>query len=152
MFDYFLKLFSPEKYWIREKNKRFEQILSTILEIVGSGEPYIIGGRWSWMRSSTIESPQVLDLVLPELGTLVTSNGEVTTFAVVVMVWPPFLGTQDSVGSKCSKATWERCNQISSLLRTRCETFELGLLEIGFYDPIDKDTLALKLKEMTRAD
>lgn len=113
--------------------KRKLKTLSEIIKIIDETEPYIIDGKWRWYQDDTGFHPEI-SIVFPDCG-------------LVIMLESQEIGPWDSVKIRCrDKSSWEKANSLNALLQLRCKELGLTLISIAFDDPIDPDSLDLRIK------
>lgn len=151
MLEFLRRIFNRDAYWKTKTDERLKIVLDVVLkylETVDNEAPYIVEGRWGYLRLLPDPIAYPVSIVLPQLGIRRNPNGYLETVPVLIMVWPPFLGSWEICRHYCTRPTWEYLNKIASHFRTICEDRKLHLLEIQFGDPVDTATLHRRLREI----
>ncbi len=151
MLEFWRRIFNRDAYWKAKTDERLKIVLDVVLkylETVDNEAPYIIEGRWGYLRLLPDPIAYPVSIVLPQLGIRRNPNGYLETVPVLIMIWPPFLGSWETCREYCTRPTWEYLNKIAAHFRTICEDRKLHLLEIQFGDPVDTATLHRRLREI----
>lgn len=120
----------------KEYKKKCIDILNNVVSIFEENEPYIFDGKWSWYKNLETGFHLPITIVFPEQ-------------ALCIQVWGPEVGSWESSRLYCkNKAEWELSNKLESQLISLCKSNKLSLLNIYWNDPIDIETLSLKLEEI----
>jgi len=119
----------------KEHIDRTQKFILKITKILPQDHPYVIEGKWKWCMTNDGIMPS-LTLVYPQLG-------------FVCVYWGPEVGDWKTSRQFCkNKSAWELANRIASTVEVKCKEFGFHYLSVKWGDPVDEESLKLKLSEL----
>ncbi len=131
----------------RNLHQRENAVRKVLSEKVLPGMPWIQDGRYSWIRSPKTGEPLQLDVFFPSVK--IPNTNYVTPLAVEVQ------GIQHTSWEHAKfffrrKSDWEYYRQCDSIKEVACIANNIPLLIILPDDPIDPDSLSLRIYKLVK--